>query len=311
MFGKSDSVDVLLSPNDFQDPSTWPSNFGSVVGRFANRIAQGKVKIGNQEIQLETNNGPNHLHGGTRGFWDKEFEILSVEQIGEEASVTMRYVSPDGENGYPGELDVRVVYSLNVRNDLTIKFTATTSKATIVNLCNHAYWNLAGHDSGSVLGHTLHLPNSTFYTPLNSLMIPTGEIFSVKGTAFDFLEPHTLGERIDFFKNDDKSGCGYDLNFVINHGQVNKTSLTVAAILKDVKSNRTMTVLTDAPGMQLYTANWLDFSNAKQGAHYKQFHGVCLETQNFPNAPNYSHFPSCLLLPDQMYSHTVQHKFDW
>lgn len=273
--------------------------FGCVCGRYANRIALGKFKIGEEEFTLATNNPPNHLHGGVAGFNRKVWngsEVRSAEGDGAPA-VKFTYESPDGEEGYPGTLKVSVTYSLGEDNGLKIEYSATTDKPTPVNLCNHAYWNLAGADSGTVLDHVLMLSCDT-YLPVTETMIPTGERKSVDGTPMDFRKPTSIGSRIDQVPG------GYDHCYVINDGG---KALVPAGRLSDPKSGRVMQVFTTEPGVQLYTGNFLDGTDACEG--FPKHAGVCLETQRFPDSPNQPDFPNSILTPGQVYSQTTVYKF--
>jgi aldose 1-epimerase len=260
---------------------------------------------------LAKNNGPNHLHGGPDGFWKQVFEVdekNTKEQDGK-VSVLFHYTSKDGEEGYPGELKVSHGITLTNENELIFDFSAKTNKPTIVNLCNHGYWNLAGSGSGTILNHLLEL-NADHYTPADSTLIPTGKIDPVAGTFLDFRTPKTLGSRINEL-NDEKYkqfNGGYDHNFVINRKK--KDELVFAARLTEPKSGRVMEVHTTAPGIQVYTGNFLDGSQkGKDGWPHTKHTAVCLETQNFPDSPNKSNFPSPILRPGETYHHAVVHKF--
>ncbi len=275
--------------------------FGATTGRVANRIAKGTFTLEGREYTLATNNGPNHLHGGTVGFDKRLWKSRALPATDKEAAVEFSYVSPDGEEGYPGTLTVKVVYTLTADNELRIDYTATTDKATLVNLTNHSYYNLAG--SGSVLEHLLTL-NADRYTPTDSGLIPTGEIAPVQGTGLDFTKSTPLGTRIGEFMALAK---GYDHNFVINGGG---GKLTWCARVEEPKSGRVMEVWTTEPGVQLYTANHLDGSiTGLGGVAYRQHGGFCLETQHFPDAIHHPDFPSVVLRPGQTYHTSTVHKF--
>jgi aldose 1-epimerase len=271
--------------------------FGATVGRYANRIAKGQFMLDGKAYTLATNNGKNHLHGGLKGF-DKV--VWKAEpQAG--AAVKFSYTSPDGEEGYPGELDVTVTMTLTDANELRIDYGATTDKATPINLTNHSYFNLAGE--GDVLGCELMLAAEA-YTPVSSELIPTGEIASVKGTPFDFTSPQPIGAR---FSELSSKPVGYDHNFVLRGGG---KALALAARASDPKSGRVLEVHTTQPGVQLYTSNFLNGSlTGKRGVVYGQHSAFCLETQHFPDSVNQPNFPSVILRPGQTYRQTTLHKF--
>jgi aldose 1-epimerase len=271
--------------------------FGCTVGRVANRIAKGKFTIDGKTYTLAINNGSNHLHGGLNGF-DKA--VWKAEpQPG--TAVKFSYTSVDGEEGYPGKLDLSVLLTLTDANELRIDYTATTDKPTPINLTNHSYFNLAGR--GSVLDHELMLAADA-YTPTDGELIPTGEIKPVKGTAMDFTSPKPIGSRISQLGNQE---AGYDHNFVLNNGG---KSLALAARVYEPSSGRVMEVHTTEPGIQLYTANYLDGSlKGKGGVVYGRQTAFCLETQHFPDSVNQPRFPSTILRPGQTYRQTTVHRF--
>ena len=308
------TADVVLAAASPAHIVSNKPNFGGIVGRYANRIAGAKFTLDGREYTLDANNGPNSLHGGNHGLWQQVFTPVSSTA----EHMVFSYTSPDGEGGYPGNLVVTVTMSLDAANRLTMKFEAVTDQPTVVNLCNHAYWNLAGHAApaaaAALLAHTLHL-NADHYTPNDDVMIPTGELAPVVGTCFDFHSQanFTLGSRIDALAQDAKSGRGYDLNYAVCRAPATPAQeLTWVGTLTDPASGRVMKIHSNVPGVQCYTANWLDLKDGtKDGVHYGRFHGVCLETQNFPNAPNTPSFPSAVVRPGETYSHTVVHEFQW
>lgn len=281
--------------------------FGCTVGRYANRIAKGKFKIKGKEYALAINNGPNHLHGGLLGFdkrvWGADPNLSNKEG----PSVSFSYRSVDGEEGYPGNVSIKVTYTLTHSNELRIDYLATTDKITPINLTNHSYFNLAGQKSNSILEHQLEL-RADNYTPPDDTSIPIGKIASIKGTPFDFLTPQSIGSRID--KVPGPAPGGYDHNYVLNKHSRNKAEL--AARVTEPVSGRIMEVYTTEPGVQFYTGNYLgeDEDVGKGGVPYKFRSGFCLECQNFPDAVNQSPpFPSALLHPGKLYRQTTIYKF--
>jgi len=291
-----DSLAAYLQPHPY---------IGAVVGRYANRIGGARFVLDGQTYELAANDGPNHLHGGVRGF-DKvlwEAESFTSEN---EAGVRFTYASPDGEEGYPGTLRATVTYTLADSNALVIDYEATTDKPTIVNLTQHAYFNLAGR--GDILNHELQL-FADFYTPVDERLIPTGEICPVAGTPLDFRIPQRIGARIDADHEQIRRGRGYDHNFVLRHTERGK--LELAARVYEPTSGRIMRVYTTEPGLQFYSGNFLDGSlTGKGGMVYARRTGFCLETQHFPDSPNKTHFPSPVLRPGQTYRSRTVYAFD-
>jgi aldose 1-epimerase len=277
--------------------------FGAITGRYCNRIAKGKFTLEGKEYSLATNNGPNHLHGGKIGFdkvvW-KVKEIKGDDFVGLE--LTRR--SPDGEEGYPGNLDVTVRYKLTDGKDLRIEYEAVTDKPTPVNLTNHTYFNLAGPKNGDILHHDIWI-NAESYTPVDDTMITTGKIEPVKGTPYDFTSFKVIGKDIGQIKGEPG---GYDVNYVL-HRQP-EDGLTLAATLREPKSGRIINVFTTEPGLQFYTGNFLDGTIAgKERIVYKKHYGVCLETGHFPDSPNKPNFPSTILRPGEKYMSTTIYRF--
>ena len=284
-----------------------PSYFGGIIGRYGNRIGAAKFSLDNTLYTLDVNDGVNHLHGGVKGFdrfvWDAVpfkrrgrvgLKLTRTSEAGEGC-----ILPPPGCTGYPGNLEVKVVYSLDKRNNLLIEYTATTDKPTVVNLTNHAYWNLAGEGTGSIYDHRLTL-NADGYTPVDPTLIPTGEIAPVEGTPFDFRTPYAIGERIREPDQQLAYGQGYDHNWVLNRSG---DGLSRAARLRDPDSGRVLTMSTTEPGIQFYSGNFLDGTlYGTSGKAYRQGDGLALETQHYPDSPNKPQFPSTRLDPEETYS---------
>jgi len=291
--GKLD--DIVLGFDRLDDYLKDPPFFGAIIGRYGNRIARGQFVLDGKTYKLATNNGPNHLHGGTKGF-DKV--IWKAEPVAGKNAIAFSRTSADGEEGYPGNLLVQVTYTLTDRNELIVDYRATTDKPTVVNLTQHSYFNLAGQASGDILGHQLML-NADRYTPVSDTLIPTGELAPVAGTPFDFRKPVAIGARIGQPDAQLKNGLGYDHNWVLNR---TATGLELAARVVEPKTGRTMEIRTTEPGIQFYSGNFLDGKlTGKQGAQYKHRTGFCLETQHYPDSPNQPKFPSTTVRPGTEY----------
>lgn len=300
------SADVVLGYATAQQYLDQPQYLGATVGRYANRIAAGKFTLDGKHYQLETNDGPNHLHGGKRGFDKVLWKVESVS--GSPARAVLTYTSPDGEGGYPGTLQVTATYTLGDANELAIEYRATTDQPTIANITNHCYFNLAGEATPvDVFGHRLTLFASR-YTPVNETLIPTGELRPVAGTSFDFREPQTIGARIRDGRDDQlRIGRGYDHNYVID-GTAGQ--LRPAARVEDPQSGRVLELFASAPGVQFYSGNFLDATSVgKSRRVYRQGDGFCLEPQAFPDSPNRGDFPSARLNPGQTYVNSLLLRF--
>jgi aldose 1-epimerase len=298
-------ADITLGSNTPQDYLTTTKYLGALIGRFGNRIAKGKFSLDGIEYTLPVNNSPNALHGGLKGFNAVIWKAIPIE--GAEPGLKLTYLSKDGEEGYPGNLNVEVVYTLKADNSLTIDYTATTDKNTVVNLTNHAYFNLKGEGKGDILDHEIVL-NADKFLPTDAGLIPTGELKPVVGTPFDFTTAHLIGERInDTTDIDIKLGGGYDHCWVFTD-QSNK--LKSVAMVTEPVSGRTMEVLTTEPAVQFYTGNFLNGSaTGKSGVKYERRYGFCLETQHFPDSPNQAAFPTTVLKPGETYKTTTIYKF--
>ncbi len=294
--------DVVLGFDSVQGYHGDHPYFGAIVGRYGNRIGKGRFTLNGKEYKLATNNGPNALHGGLKGFNRVLWEAQPIGKNG----LKLTYVSKDGEEGYPGTLTTTVEYRLTDANELRISYLASADQDTVLNLTNHSYFNLAGEGSGDILSHEVQLYCDRF-TPVDSTLIPTGELRAVAGSPFDFRSPHKIGERINADDEQIKFGGGYDHNFVIN-GQAG--TLRPAARVKESTSGRILDVLTTEPGVQFYTGNFLDGSvKGKGGKAYQRRYGFCLETQHFPDSPNKPQFPTTTLKAGQKYQSTTVYKF--
>lgn len=292
--------DIVLGYESLDEYLEESPYFGAIVGRYANRIAGGRFTLNGKTYKLATNNGPNHLHGGTVGFDQRVWDATPfVDAHG--TGITFSYTSPDGEEGYPGTLETTVRYTLTDDNQLIVYYEATATEATPVNLSQHTYFNLAGDGRRDILDHRLML-NANYFTPVDSTLIPTGELHPVAGTPFDFTSLTPIGARIDADNTQLEYGQGYDHNFVLDRSDAGKDSLALAARVVEPQTGRVLTVHTTEPGVQFYTGNFLDGSlTGKDGAVYERRYGFCLETQHFPDSPNQPNFPSTILHPGETY----------
>lgn len=298
--------DVVLGfPNLESYKTIKGSYFGAIIGRYANRIANGTCHVDGEVLKLAINNGKNHIHGGTKGFNNMVWEVnyYSANEI------EFYRTSPDMEEGYPGNLNVRVCYTLTDDNELKIDYFATTDKSTIVNLTNHSFFNLAGEGSGNVNNHLLYI-NADSFTPINENSIPTGKVETVKGTPFDFTTEKRIGQELEFENEQLNLAGGYDHNFVLNETPKNADGLVFAAKVTEPLSGRVMEVYTTEPGIQFYESNFLDGSLiGKSGKPYNFRGALCLETQHFPNSPNQANFPSTVLKPNLTYKSSSVYRF--
>jgi aldose 1-epimerase len=295
-------ADIVLGYDHLQGYLDSSPYFGALVGRCANRIAKGKFTLEGKTYSLAVNNGSNSLHGGLKGF-DKVIWQPTLTRMATGPALELNYLSKDGEEGYPGNLTVKAIYSLDETNSLRVDITATTDKTTIVNLTQHSYFNLIGQ--GDALGHLVQIDADRF-TPVDATLIPIGELRPVNATPFDFRQPTAIGARIDQDDEQLKLGHGYDHNFVVNHapGQLGRI-----ARVTEPSSGRVLEVFSDWPGAQFYTANHLDGSiHGKGGRVYQRRCGFCIEPQHFPDSPNHPNFPSVVLKPGQTYRHSVIYK---
>ena len=294
--GKNGAIQEVVAGFDSLDGylNTSEIYHGAIIGRYANRIAKGKFTLDSKEYQLAVNNPPNHLHGGIKGFHDKVWDAKQMN----ETTLVLHYFSKDGEEGYPGNLNVQVTYTVTAENELKISFEASTDKTTLLNLTNHAYFNLNGIGSGSILNHELQI-NADHYTPIDKTSIPLGHLQPVANSPFDFRTPTTIGKRINEPNEQLKNGSGYDHNYALNK---NADELSVAAFATGDKSGITLKVLTTEPGMQLYTGNFMGGENRfKSDVIDEQRTAFCLETQHFPDSPNKPQFPSTILKKGEVF----------
>ena len=300
-------ADVVLAYPDLHDYLAKPQYFGATVGRFANRIAKGRFTLDDKAYQLTLNDGPNSLHGGTKGFDKVVWQVVKVVKS-PEPSVTLRYVSPDGDQGYPGTLTATATYTLKAGHELDIDYSATTDKPTIVNLSNHTYWNLGGEGSGSVYHDILTIPGDSI-TPVDDTLIPTGEFRAVAGTDYDFRQGKPIGRDIRDGKDEQLlRGHGYDMNWVISRTKASAPRLM--AKVEDPHSGRVLALYSAQPGLQFYSGNFLDGTSVgKAGRIYRQGDAFVLEPQLFPDTPNHPDFGSGRLAPGQTYRNHIVYRF--
>lgn len=299
------SADVVLGHSDPAGYIGGRFYLGATVGRYANRIAGGQFELNGKTCQVTRNKNGNMIHGGHEGF-DKKFWKAQILRVGSEPAVSFSLVSPDGDEGFPGRFELELVYTLSSANELRMDYTGTTDKATVVNLTNHSYFNLTGSAGKTILDHILAIDADSF-TPTDDASIPTGEIIPVAGTPLDFRSPVSVGDRIEENHEQLRNSKGYDKNFVLNdfNGKVRG-----AATVYEPSSGRVMEVLTDQPGIQFYSGNYLDGSmTGKQGFPYNTRTALCLECQHFPDSPNRRNFPSTVLEPGDIYRQTTEYRF--
>ena len=301
--GKIENVTLYRdSLDDYLKPDT--PYFGATVGRYANRIAKGRFKLDGKEYSLAVNNGNNHLHGGKKGFDKVVWKAKTIQTKGSLVGVVFTYESPDGEEHYPGNLSAKVTYTLTNDNELKMEYEATTDKPTVVNLTNHAYWNLAGAGSGDVLGHEMMIDADNYLAIKD--FIPVGAPSPVKGTPMDFTTPKTIGSRIEQLgtgKND-----GYDHCYVLNKHKDDEQMAPAARVVEPT-SGRVMEIFTTQPGIQFYTGNFLDGTITAGGKKYQKHFAFCLETEHYPDSPNHPDYPPTVLKPGETYKETTVHKF--
>jgi aldose 1-epimerase len=297
-------ADIALGYDSASQYIDGDAYFGATIGRYGNRIGKARFSLDGTEYKLAANNGENSLHGGPGGFHNVMWDIKELPSAAG-SSLELRYLSKDGEEGYPGNLDVKVLYTLTDANEFRIDYEATTDKATIVNLTNHSYFNLKGEGNGDILDHEITIIADKF-VPIDEGLIPTGDLKPVKGTPFDFTTPHKIGERIDAKDQQITYGKGYDHTFVLNK---KGAELALAATVSESTTGRKMEVWTTEPGVQFYTGNFLTGKPGKGGKPYQYRSGFCLETQHFPDSPNKPAFPSTVLKPGETYKSTTVYKF--
>lgn len=300
--------DVVLGFDDLDGYLKQSPYFGALIGRYGNRIARGRFSLDGTAYILATNNPPNALHGGARGFDKVVWRVQSARVGPRGPELTLHYVSHDGEEGYPGTLEVTAVYTLTEDDALRLEYTATTDRDTVVNLTQHSYFNLRGQGEGDILKHQVQI-NADRYTPVDSTLIPTGELEAVAGTPFDFRAPTAIGARIEASNEQLRSGHGYDHNWVIR-GVGAPGPLVLDATVYEPDSGRVLEVLSDQPGLQFYTGNFLDGTlRGKGGRRYPHRAAFCMEPQHFPDSPNHPGFPSTVLKPGETYRSRIEYRF--
>ena len=307
--GRKGATDVILGYDDMTGYLKASNYFGATVGRYANRIAKGRFTLDGKVYELATNDGPNALHGGARGFDKHLWTIDRVASGAKSASATLTYTSPDGEEGYPGTMKVTATFTLTETNELEVTYRATSDKPTIANITNHSYFNLGGVAAGHSATEALVTIPAAHYTPVDTTLIPTGEIRSVEGTPFDFRKPRRVSERIRDGRDEQlRIGRGYDHNWVVSRAPV--SGLQLMAKVEDPVSGRTMQIFSNQPGVQFYTGNFLDgTATGKGGVIYRQGDGLCFEPQVFPDTPNKPSFGSARLNPGQTYENRIVYRF--
>jgi len=299
--------DIVLGYDNIDDYlKSGEQYFGALIGRYGNRIAKGKFSLNGKEYNLATNNGENHLHGGDKGYNDVVWDSRKYKnELGEDV-LELKYISADGEEGYPGELEITVFYTLTNNNEFIIEYSAVCKDTTVINLTHHSFFNLLGAGNGDVLDHEIKI-YADFYTPVDAGLIPTGEIAKVANTPMDFTSFHSIGSRVEQDFEQLVLGKGYDHNWVLNKKGMEPE---LAASVYEPQSGRTMDVLTTEPGIQFYGGNFLDGTETgKENKKYEFRTAFCLETQHFPDSPNKPDFPSCILLPGKTYKHICIYKF--
>lgn len=301
-------IDICLGYDTAEEAFNGDAFMGAICGRMANRIAKGEFTLGSKQYKLATNEGKHHLHGGDNGFHSKVWDIQTLDHKDYESAYKLSLVSPDGEENYPGNVKVEVIYALNNNNEFLIDMVANTDAPTILNLTSHPYFNLNGVNNGKIFNHELEL-NSDSYTPINEELIPTGAIQSIVNTDLDFNQPKRLGDVISSEQDAIHAIQGINFNFVLNKG---KGDLAFACRLKEPLSGRAVEVFTTQPGLQIYTGmHFNDTEIGKGGMPFHSYCGVAIEAQNFPNAPNHNNFPSCVLMPEDIYHEKTIYKFSF